>query len=101
MRRLLTGSLRPAGIGGGQRRPSGDGAVFGVVADLLAVKVALDLDLAVPPRSSSERRQPVPASPLATSGPLRPDAPSSRPLAALPTRAAPASRWLARGRRRR
>src|SRR6187431_3223387 len=110
-------------------------AVFGVIADLLAVKVELDLDPpvghwtgaggevfsrsghpditagsrareplpdpAVPPRSSSEPQQLAPASPPATSGPRPPDAPSSRLNGVLPTRAAPASRWLARGRRRR
>src|ERR1700749_1939934 len=57
------------------------------------------LDPAVPPRSSSEPQQPAPESPPATSGPRPPDAPSLRPIGALPTRAAPASRWLARGRR--
>ena len=54
-----------------------------------------------PPRTSSAPPRPAPASPLATSGPRPPGAPSSRPLAALPTRGAPASRWLARSRRRR
>lgn len=49
-------------------------------------------DPATLPRSSSGPQQPAPVSPRATSGPHPQDAPSSRPIAALPTRAAQASR---------